>query len=104
MAHVTGDLFSSAPHKEPVALRTSLGPDLIENPHRELQGELRSRPLFRGFVCILLVVGHKFHDLRRWNPKIDKFLEDKIIEDEPRKVGTIEDAVILPDRLVEVFQ
>ncbi len=104
VTHVTGDLFSSAPHKETVALRASLGPDPVESPHREFQGELRFRPLFRGFIRILLVAGHKFHDLRWRNPKIDKFLENKIIEDEPRKIRTIENAVILPDGLFEVFQ
>jgi hypothetical protein len=104
VTHVTGDPFPSAPDKEPVALRAPLGPEFIKDPHREFKGKIRFCPLFRGFVCILLVTCDKFHDLRWRNPEIDKLLEDKIIEDQPREVGTIEDPVILSDGLIEVFQ
>ena len=72
--------------------------------HRDLEGERGLRPLLRGLLRVLLIGRNKLHDLVRRDPEVNKFLEHEVIEDQPREVRAVEDALVLPERLVELFQ
>jgi len=104
VAHIAGDLLLSAPEKQVRAFHAPLGPDLVPNTHRKVEGETRLCPLLRRFFRILVVVCNELHNLVRGHSELDEFLEDEIIEDQPREIGTIENAFIFPDGLIEIFQ